>query len=32
LGLSINGRFRIEICDGFNPITLEQLICTLCRI
>ena len=32
LGLSINGRFRIEICDGFNPVTLEQLIRTLCRI
>ena len=32
LGLSINGRFHIEICDGFNPVTLEQLIHTLCRL
>jgi len=32
LGLSIDGRFRIEICNGFNPATLEQLIRTLCRI
>jgi hypothetical protein len=32
LGLNIDGRFRIEICNGFNPATLEQLIRTLCRI
>ena len=32
VGLSINGRFHIEICDGFNPVTLEQLIHTLCRL
>lgn len=32
LGLIIDGRFRIEIHDGFNPATLEQLIHTLCRL
>lgn len=31
LGLLIDGRFRIEIPDGFNPVTLEQLVHTLCR-
>jgi hypothetical protein len=24
LGVCINGRFHIEIPDGFNPVTLEQ--------
>lgn len=32
LGLIIDKRFRIEICDGFNPATLEQIIRTLCRL
>lgn len=32
LGLIIDGRFRIEIPDGFNPATLEQLIDTLGRL
>jgi hypothetical protein len=32
LGLIIEGRFRIEIPDGFNSATLEQLIGTLCRL
>jgi hypothetical protein len=32
LGVCINGRFHIEIPDGFNPVTLEQLIRTLCRL
>jgi hypothetical protein len=31
LGLTIDGRFRIEICDGFNPVTLEQVIQIICR-
>jgi hypothetical protein len=32
LGLIFEERFRIEIPDGFNPVTLEQLIHTLCRL
>ena len=32
LGLILEERFRIEIADGFNPVTLEQLIHTLCRL
>jgi hypothetical protein len=31
-GLILEERFRIEIPDGFNPVTLEQLIRTLCRL
>jgi hypothetical protein len=32
LGLILEERFRIEIPDDFNPVTLEQLIHTLCRL
>ena len=32
LGIFLEERFRIEIPDGFNPVTLEQLIHTLFRL
>ena len=32
LKLIVNDCFRIEIADGFNPATLQQVICTLCRL